>query len=393
MRLFGADVIFSPADQGSNGAVLRPASSPRPTPRCSCRSSTAIRPTRYARARHRRGDPPRAARDRRLRGRPRNRGHADGLRPRGCAATGPTCWSSRPSRCPARASTGSARSRTATRPRSSTSRCSIASCSSATRSPCGPARAGARGGPLRRRLLGRSAARRDARCARARGPREHRHGARRRRLEVPLGRALGRPESGFPSAWSRASGRNAPARAGRRDDRPCRLGSRSRPAASSAARSRASCTRSRSASTPTRAPTATTSTPGPLPHRAAIEDGRRRRRSDLPLAHDVAGPAVAPRHGARNVTQGGLADRLASERPARHPRLAPGRRPPPEGSRSNHLGFADHGLAEALACHGAARRVAQAGARARRSARAGRGSAAPPRSRRRRAPARGRRAS
>ena len=42
---------------------------------------------------------------------------------------------------------------------------------------------------------------------RPRRPREHRHGARRRRLEVPLGRALGHARgTSSLNAWSRASG-------------------------------------------------------------------------------------------------------------------------------------------------------------------------------------------
>ena len=82
MRLFGADVIYSPAELGSNGAVTM-------ARELSGERSDALHavPVRQrgesprARARHGRGDPRRLSRGRCPRGRARHRWHADGVCP------------------------------------------------------------------------------------------------------------------------------------------------------------------------------------------------------------------------------------------------------------------------------------------------------------------------
>ncbi len=81
MRLFGADVIFSPADQGSNGAVLlaRELAEADPTLFMPFQYGNPANPLAHER-RHRGGDPARAARGRRLR-----RGLGTGGTLMGCA--------------------------------------------------------------------------------------------------------------------------------------------------------------------------------------------------------------------------------------------------------------------------------------------------------------------
>ena len=153
------------------------------------------------------------------------------------------------------------------------------------------------------------AARRDARRARARRPREHRHGARRRRLEVPLRRPLGHARGrARSSAWSRASGGEAPARAGRRDDRPRPLGAPER-----GLRHLRRHARGRAAHVPPGAQRGREPVPlqrrrrRPAAHRAGDRRRRRRGRRHLPLAHDVAArarraPTWSSRPGPRRPT-------------------------------------------------------------------------------------------
>ena len=156
---------------------------------------------------------------------------------------------------------------------------------------------GARGGHLRRRLRRRRAARRAEGRRRARGPGEHRHAVRRRRLEVPLGRALGsRRGRSSPARWSRGSGgrparrvvRRCRERCATRSSRTRARASRTRPAASSAA-----ATGLRRRSIPTRnadeSPYRYTVHPDDLAAGRAPARGRRRRcRRHLPLAHTSA---------------------------------------------------------------------------------------------------------
>ena len=195
-----------PASSARTAPWRSRASSPRPTARCTCPSSTR---TRRTRARTTARPPSRSSRSapRSTRSSPGWDGrHADGRRPARCAR--------RPGRADhrgraARRATTSracARSRTATCPRCSTSRSSTASCSCRTPRRCAGCAPGARGGHLRRRLRRRRRARRDARRARARGPREHRHAVRRRRLEVPLRGALGSRRGPARRAMEQGSG-------------------------------------------------------------------------------------------------------------------------------------------------------------------------------------------
>ena len=135
------------------------------------------------------GDPRRLPGDRRLRGRPGHRRHADGRRRATCASTSPASGSTPPSRCPARTSRACARSTRGSCPRSSTRRCSTAKFLVSQRGGHrGAARARRPRGHLRRAVV-RGGARRGGRAWPQRMDARHdRRAARRRRLEVPLGR-------------------------------------------------------------------------------------------------------------------------------------------------------------------------------------------------------------
>ena len=375
-----------------------PASSPRPTPRCTCRSSTATRRTRDA---HYRGTAEEI-----LRVLPEVDVFVAGLGTggtlMGCArrlrGDRPDVQIVAAEPLPGEGIAGCARSRTATRPRSSTSPCSTASCSSRNEDAVRGLRALAREeGIFAGVSSGGVAARRAARRARARRPGEHRHGARRRRLEVPLRRPLGHARGRARRAtWSRASG-------GERVVRLPRALADEMVAHARSELPNEACgilggARGRAA----HVPPARNADASPYRYSVDADDLLR-----IALAIDEAGdevaaiyhshtmsPAypVAHRRRARVLARGGLPDRLARERPARHPRLAPRRgqaRPRRSRSRSPSERITDSPRRSRR--HGAARRVAQAAPRARRSAPAGRGGAARRPARRRRGRDRGRR--
>jgi hypothetical protein len=81
LQMYGAEIVYSPGDQGSNGAVAMALEMAAATRRTTCPTSTATRRTRARTTTARRRDPRGARRDRRLRRRPRHRRHADGQRP------------------------------------------------------------------------------------------------------------------------------------------------------------------------------------------------------------------------------------------------------------------------------------------------------------------------
>ena len=134
LQMYGAEIVYSPGEQGSNGAVAMALEMAE-------RDSSYYMPYQYgneanplrALQRHGARDPRRARRGRGVRRRPRHRRHADGQRP---AAQGgdPATRQDRRGRADAgRArSRACARSTTASSRRSSTSRCSTARSSSRT---------------------------------------------------------------------------------------------------------------------------------------------------------------------------------------------------------------------------------------------------------------------
>ena len=128
LQMYGAEIVYSPGDQGSNGAVAMSLETGRR--RLVAVHALPVRqPGQPERAlqRHRAGDPRRARRDLGVRRRPRHGRHADGQRqaPEGDIRRR-RARSSRPSRCRASRCRACARSTTASSRRSSTSRCSTA---------------------------------------------------------------------------------------------------------------------------------------------------------------------------------------------------------------------------------------------------------------------------
>ena len=119
--LFGAEVIDSPGSLGSNGAIAL-------AKHLVSKDERFVMPYQYGNPANPQahyettgpGDPGRLPGDRRLRGRPRDRRHADGRRRATCASTSPASASSPPSRSPASTSRGSARSTRGSSRRSST---------------------------------------------------------------------------------------------------------------------------------------------------------------------------------------------------------------------------------------------------------------------------------
>ena len=190
LRLYGAEIVESPPEEGSNGAVRVALELAERDPRSSCPSSTR---TRRTRSRTTRAPVPRSRRHSTAStssspvSGPAARSWAPAS---GCARRSPRSSSRPRSRCRATRSWACARSRTATSLRSSTCRSSTEGSRlepGVGRRPAGAARAR---GDLRRRLLGRS---RPRRAEAGRGARRGRRcrGARGRRMEVPVRGLLG----------------------------------------------------------------------------------------------------------------------------------------------------------------------------------------------------------
>ena len=133
LALFGAEIIDSPGELGSNGAVA-PREGARGTRRALRHAVPVRQPREPARPRgdDRRGDHRRLPRGRRLRRGPRHRRHARRRRPPAAAAQPRRPHLSPPSRSRARTSRGCARSTRASSRRSSTRPSSTGSSSSRT---------------------------------------------------------------------------------------------------------------------------------------------------------------------------------------------------------------------------------------------------------------------
>jgi cysteine synthase B len=63
LQMYGAEIVYSPGDQGSNGAVAMALEMARPTPRTTCLPVRQPRPTRARTTTARRRDPRGARRD------------------------------------------------------------------------------------------------------------------------------------------------------------------------------------------------------------------------------------------------------------------------------------------------------------------------------------------
>ena len=121
LEIYGATIVDSPAELGSNGAVAL-------ARRMAAEDPRYVMPDQYANPHNPRAhyettgarDPGRLPRDRRLRRRPGHGRHADGRRPSAARGQARRARSTPPSRCPASWSRACARSRRASCPRSST---------------------------------------------------------------------------------------------------------------------------------------------------------------------------------------------------------------------------------------------------------------------------------
>ena len=137
LRLYGAEIVFTPGDGGLERR--RPPRARARRARPALLHAVPVRergePARALRG-HRRGDRRGARPRRRARRRARHRRDADGHRRAAARERSRTSSSRPPSRCRAIRSWACARSRTATCRRSSTSRSSTGRCSSRTRSRC-----------------------------------------------------------------------------------------------------------------------------------------------------------------------------------------------------------------------------------------------------------------
>ena len=390
LRLYGAEIVSRPASSAPTARWPWRASCRPRTPRSSCRSSTATRPTptptTAAPPSEILGDCPRG---RRLRRRPGHGRHPDGLRPppaRGRARR-PGRGGRAARRRPGVAACARSRTATSRDPRPPAARPQAARHERRrARTACAPwpaRRASSPASPPAACCTPPCA------CRRARRP-----GATSSWCfadggwkYLSAGLWDGRRGRGRRAPWTAASGGEAPARARRRDGRarPVRAPERGlRPAR----RPRTARPRLPSGAQRRREPVPLHGRRGRCPaHRPGDRGRRRRRGGHLPLAHDVAGLSLAHRHRARDLAR--RRPTSSSRSRAIRPRSAPGacsRAGPPEELPLEIVLSAEHGLAEPLERDDAARRVTQAALERARSVRAERGSAALRPARRRRAP-------